>query len=281
MPDPAETEQERCSVSGGRSDRQSVSPLPAPAPALHEAPGLFWRVAFVSRAMHDLTAKRVAAPFALAFATPFLTILGAALANVSPDCLAVHLVRATVFVGFAVELSAFFWFRFSSTLVIVDVKIALGLLAEVRRHHGLEVKVSDSGAQSIRSERARVKSVLRARARVLRKNVARSAGRKVGKPGFAECEYLAVWLYWASDDLDDETRVHRAIRACGQMLAHFTGPRPWPIPDIARPPAAASVVPPTRLQRLRATVTRIVGAASVAAALGVTGAIIQLLAKVL
>ncbi|WP_275295112.1 hypothetical protein [Amycolatopsis sp. La24] len=232
-------------------------------------------------AMHDLTARRVAAPLALAVATPVLTILLAGLVSVSPDWLAVHLVRATSLVGFAFELSALFWLRFSSTLVILDVKTALGLLAEVRRHHGLEARVSDAGAQSIRSERARVKSVLRARARSLRKNVARVAGRKAGEPGFAECEHLAVWLYWASDDLDDETRVHRAIRACGQTLAHFTGPRPWSIPDIARPPAAATVVPPTRSQRLRAAVARIIQASSIAAALGVTGAIIQLLAKML
>ncbi|WP_275293576.1 hypothetical protein [Amycolatopsis sp. La24] len=232
-------------------------------------------------AMHDLTARQVAAPLALAFATPFLTIALAALVSVSPDWLAVHLGRATGLVGFTIELLVLFWFRLPSTLVIIDVKIVLGLLAEVRRHNGLEVKVSDSGAQSIRSERARAKSVLRARARVLRKNVARVAGRKAGEPGFAECERLAIWLYWSADDLDDETRVHRAIRACGQMLVHFDGPRPWSIPDIARPPAAASVVPPTRSQRLSAAVTRVVQASSIAAALGVTGAIVQLLAKVL
>ncbi|MFE5566627.1 hypothetical protein ACFQ68_16695 [Amycolatopsis japonica] len=231
--------------------------------------------------VHNTFVSRLAAPMVLLLCAPFV---GAFV--IGPLAMLINIwvrVNGNVVYGVVmvvVTLSMVARVLTVRTRVLSDVRVALVDLIEMRACHLVDRCDALSGITYIELIRAKTKRNMRTRARSLKKNVAILAGREVGDPGFERCEYLAVWLYWASEDLDDEVRVHRAIRACGQMLLHHIGGRSWLIPEISKPPSEATVVPSTPLQRIRPAIARAIQAGSITATVGVITAIITLTAKI-
>ncbi|OKJ97533.1 hypothetical protein AMK34_11165 [Amycolatopsis sp. CB00013] len=232
--------------------------------------------------MHDQLVSRFALPVTLLLcSTLVVPVALAPMLNLADIWFEVERGVVNFFFFAPVALVLLMKMLSAESRILMDVRVILGALSTMRRCHMVESCFAPSGVIVIEAARASTKQTLRLRARSLRKNVAKSAGREPGEPGFERCEYLAVWLYWASDDLDDETRVHRAIRACGQMLQHYTGPTAWLIPEIAKPPAGASVVPPTPFQRVRSTAARAIQAGPLTAMLGLLAAVVAFAAKIL
>ena len=232
--------------------------------------------------IQEFLVRRIAAPLAAVCAAPVALLVLSVPVNLLPGgAWATNVGRLLLTVFTLVEIFLAWWCATLNNRVLNDVRAVLSELDEVRRNHTVDRHVLPSGVEGIRQRRAGAKKALRRRARTLRRNIAKAASRRPGEPGFDKCERLAVWLYWASDDLDDEARIHRAIRACIQLLGHHVGANPWLIPDIARPPVDASVVPPTTSQRVGFALVRTVQAGTVTAAFGVVAALLGLAAKAL
>ncbi|MEU6646758.1 hypothetical protein ABZ863_30035 [Saccharomonospora sp. NPDC046836] len=81
--------------------------------------------------------------------------------------------------------------------------------------------------------------------------------------------------------MNDVSRIHCAIRATKQMVFHLMDENIWEVPEIAAPPSAARVLPPTKGQRIRSGFVHTIQAGFATAVLGLLAAIFALTTKLI
>lgn len=231
---------------------------------------------------HSILVQRLVAPKVLNLFLFVTFVILAGLLNLLPievKTFAVNTTRvlAIILLMFAIPLSA--RLLAPTTRMLVEIRSALVGLNALRRPLILISQVPHGRALQVRSERIVARSQLRRTAHRITIFTARSADRNRGDPRFEECTRLEVWIHWAIDDIDDITRIHRAIRGVRRMAIHLMNSNLWEIPDIPKPPTDARMPPPSKWQRMFNGIRWAFRAGSLTALLGVVALFMRFLLK--